>query len=77
MEGDSKEAMNVSRWAGPLASASTKDLPMDVAAPQAAGRFRVCMVSDFFLPNGGGVENHIYQLSQHLLADGHYVTTYT
>ena len=31
------------------------------------------MMSDFFYPNMGGVENHIYQLSQHLLTRGHKV----
>jgi phosphatidylinositol glycan class A protein len=29
------------------------------------------MVSDFFFPNTGGVEVHIFQLSQCLLARGH------
>ena len=33
------------------------------------------MISDFFFPNMGGVENHIYQLSQCLLARGHKVNT--
>ncbi len=31
------------------------------------------MVSDFFYPNIGGVESHIYQLSQALKERGHYV----
>ena len=31
------------------------------------------MISDFFYPNMGGVENHIYQLSQCLIARGHKV----
>ncbi len=31
------------------------------------------MRSDFFYPNFGGVENHIYQLSQCLLSLGHKV----
>jgi hypothetical protein len=50
------------------------------AAPTAAGgraegriRHRVLMVSDFFYPNFGGVENHIYQLSQCLIDQGHKV----
>ena len=33
------------------------------------------MVSDFFYPNMGGVESHIYQLSQCLIALGHKVST--
>jgi phosphatidylinositol glycan class A protein len=36
-------------------------------------RHTVCMVSDFFYPNVGGVESHIYQLSQCLLERGHKV----
>lgn len=35
------------------------------------------MVSDFFYPNMGGVESHIYQLSQCLLARGHKVIIIT
>ncbi|ONI01500.1 hypothetical protein PRUPE_6G143200 [Prunus persica] len=34
-------------------------------------RHRILMVSDFFYPNFGGVENHIYYLSQCLLKLGH------
>lgn len=48
----------------------------DAACPDedpasAPGQLRVLMVSDFFYPNTGGVESHIYQLSQCLLAAGH------
>ena len=35
------------------------------------------MVSDFFFPNQGGVENHIYHLSQCLLQRGHKVIVVT
>ena len=35
------------------------------------------MVSDFFYPNIGGVESHIYQLSQCLLNRGHKVVIVT
>ena len=35
------------------------------------------MVSDFFYPNMGGVESHIYQLSQCLLERGHKVIVIT
>eukprot|EP00850_Spirogloea_muscicola_P022689 SM000307S11686 [mRNA] locus=s307:68156:76880:+ [translate_table: standard] len=38
---------------------------------------RVLMVSDFFYPNFGGVENHIYYLSQCLLQRGHKVVVLT
>lgn len=33
------------------------------------------MVSDFFHPNVGGVEGHIYQLAQCLIANGQKVST--
>lgn len=36
-------------------------------------RHSVCMVTDFFLPNVGGVENHVLQLSQCLMEQGHKV----
>ncbi|KAI4304692.1 hypothetical protein MLD38_040167 [Melastoma candidum] len=42
-----------------------------------AERHRVLMVSDFFYPNFGGVENHIYYLSQCLLELGHKVVVMT
>ncbi|KAL0044537.1 hypothetical protein WJX82_011610 [Trebouxia sp. C0006] len=35
------------------------------------------MVSDFLYPNAGGVENHIYQLSQCLISRGHKVVILT
>jgi len=37
----------------------------------------ICMVSDFFYPNMGGVESHIYQLSQCLIEKGHKVVVAT
>lgn len=37
----------------------------------------ICMVSDFFYPNMGGVESHIYQLSQCLMDRGHNVVVVT
>ncbi|KAM5582281.1 phosphatidylinositol N-acetylglucosaminyltransferase subunit A [Rosa sericea] len=40
-------------------------------------RHRILMVSDFFYPNFGGVENHIYYLSQCLLKLGHKVVVMT
>lgn len=45
--------------------------------PPPPGRLRLLMVSDFFYPNTGGVEAHIYQLSQCLLAAGHKVVVLT
>ncbi|KAL5547662.1 hypothetical protein UlMin_002893 [Ulmus minor] len=40
-------------------------------------RHSILMVSDFFYPNFGGVENHIYYLSQCLLKLGHKVVVMT
>lgn len=37
-------------------------------------KHRILMVSDFFYPNFGGVENHVYYLSQCLLKLGHKVS---
>ncbi|KAL0453339.1 UNVERIFIED_CONTAM: Phosphatidylinositol N-acetylglucosaminyltransferase subunit A [Sesamum latifolium] len=41
------------------------------------GKHRILMVSDFFYPNFGGVENHIYYLSQCLIKLGHKVIVMT
>ncbi|XP_018567038.1 N-acetylglucosaminyl-phosphatidylinositol biosynthetic protein isoform X2 [Anoplophora glabripennis] len=38
---------------------------------------KICMVSDFFFPNMGGVEEHIYNLSQCLIQKGHKVVIMT
>ncbi|XP_059620300.1 phosphatidylinositol N-acetylglucosaminyltransferase subunit A [Phlebotomus argentipes] len=38
---------------------------------------RICMASDFFYPNMGGVEEHIFSLSQCLLEKGHKVIVVT
>jgi phosphatidylinositol glycan class A protein len=35
------------------------------------------MVSDFFFPNMGGVESHMYQLSQCLMRKGHKMVVVT
>ncbi|XP_047182286.1 phosphatidylinositol N-acetylglucosaminyltransferase subunit A-like [Vigna umbellata] len=40
-------------------------------------KHRVLMVSDFYYPNFGGVENHVYYLSQCLLKLGHKVVVVT
>ncbi|XP_054871260.1 phosphatidylinositol N-acetylglucosaminyltransferase subunit A isoform X1 [Amphiprion ocellaris] len=47
-------------------------------APRVCNRkHNICMVSDFFYPNMGGVESHIYQLSQCLIEKGHKVVIAT
>jgi len=38
---------------------------------------KIALVSDFFHPNVGGVENHVYQLAQCLLQRGHKVIVIT
>lgn len=40
-------------------------------------RHRIAMVCDFFHPNLGGVENHIWSLSHHLIQLGHKVIVIT
>ncbi|KOB64137.1 N-acetylglucosaminyl-phosphatidylinositol biosynthetic protein [Operophtera brumata] len=40
-------------------------------------RHVICMASDFFYPNTGGVEEHIYNLSQCLIKRGHKVIVIT
>ncbi|XP_046145039.1 phosphatidylinositol N-acetylglucosaminyltransferase subunit A [Osmia bicornis bicornis] len=40
-------------------------------------KHKICMVSDFFYPNMGGVEEHIFNLSQCLLGFGHKVVVLT
>jgi phosphatidylinositol N-acetylglucosaminyltransferase subunit A len=40
-------------------------------------QYRIAMVCDFFYPNLGGVENHIYALSQTLIRRGHKVIIIT
>ncbi|XP_018101518.1 phosphatidylinositol N-acetylglucosaminyltransferase subunit A isoform X2 [Xenopus laevis] len=54
--------------------------PYNTAACACHGTHRfhsICMVSDFFYPNVGGVESHIYQLSQCLIERGHKVIIVT
>ncbi|KAL9958833.1 hypothetical protein ACROYT_G035901 [Oculina patagonica] len=48
-----------------------------MAAPPVQEKHNICMVSDFFYPNMGGVESHIYQLSQCLIQRGHKVVIVT
>jgi glycosyltransferase involved in cell wall biosynthesis len=70
-------------------SVMAKTAPNGDAGPQASGdgsvkpfpastkRLRILMISDFFYPNFGGVENHIYELSQCFLSRGHHVVVMT
>ena len=40
-------------------------------------KYKICLVSDFFYPNMGGVESHLYQVAQCLLERGHDVVIVT
>ncbi|XP_015117854.1 N-acetylglucosaminyl-phosphatidylinositol biosynthetic protein [Diachasma alloeum] len=40
-------------------------------------KHRICMISDFFYPNMGGVEEHIFNLAQCLIGRGHKVVVLT
>ena len=42
---------------------------------QSKRKYRIAMVCDFFYPRMGGVEMHIWSLSQHLIRMGHKGTT--
>ncbi|KAI9298631.1 phosphatidylinositol N-acetylglucosaminyltransferase GPI3 subunit [Neoconidiobolus thromboides FSU 785] len=40
-------------------------------------KLNICFVSDFFFPNVGGVESHLYHLAQQLIEKGHKVIVIT
>ena len=67
-------------WRGPGAGAADAD-GSEGEGPRGVRRrrrrHRVAMVSDFFYPHVGGVETHIWSLSQHLLRRGHKVVVVT
>ena len=45
--------------------------PAQQPQPEKQQRFRIALVSDFFVPNLGGVEMHIYNVAQSLMGRGH------
>ncbi|CAB9510779.1 Phosphatidylinositol N-acetylglucosaminyltransferase GPI3 subunit [Seminavis robusta] len=49
----------------------------DITATIKDGRYRIAFVCDFFYPRFGGVEMHIWSLSQHLIRQGHKVILIT
>ena len=53
------------------------DVPTATATFRGPTKHNICMVSDFFYPNMGGVESHIYELSQCLIEKGHKVVVAT
>jgi hypothetical protein len=44
--------------------------------PTLRRKYNVAMISDFFYPNMGGVEMHLYQLSHCLIKRGNKVTSF-
>jgi phosphatidylinositol N-acetylglucosaminyltransferase subunit A len=57
---------------GCVGNSSTQQQPR-----QPKRRYNIAMVCDFFYPRTGGVENHIWSLSQHLIRLGHKVIVVT
>ena len=47
------------------------------SSSSSTARYSILMVSDFFFPNLGGVEMHIWSLSQCLIQRGHKVVVLT
>jgi phosphatidylinositol glycan class A protein len=73
----------IDRWAVPEGPASGDGWwPHEgdgwlAAGDPASPALSILMVSDFFLPNTGGVELHVYSLAQCLIRRGHKVTVLT
>eukprot|EP00124_Ichthyophonus_hoferi_P000999 Ihof_evm11s44 gene=Ihof_evmTU11s44 len=51
--------------------------PVSSQVVKYGSHYVICMVSDFFYPNVGGVESHIYQISQRLIELGHKIVVIT
>ena len=60
-----------------LSKADQADRNIPNHAPPLHKRHRIAMVCDFFWPSLGGVENHIWSLSQQLVRRGHHVIIIT
>eukprot|EP00434_Breviolum_minutum_P016559 symbB.v1.2.014599.t1/scaffold1071.1/size202461/12 len=60
---------HMARWGG--------ESNWSVGSMEAMEALKICMVSDFFHPGLGGVEMHIYQLSECLIQRGHKVIVLT
>jgi hypothetical protein len=56
-------------------SSNTNATMMMKQTLQSKRKYRIAMVCDFFYPRMGGVEMHIWSLSQHLIRMGHKGTT--
>jgi phosphatidylinositol glycan class A protein len=61
-----------------LISSPVQPLSSSTASSSSShSKYRICMISDFFYPNMGGVEMHIWCLSQCLIQRGHKVIVIT
>lgn len=49
----------------------------DLISKTSSKKLNICMISGFFYPNIGGVETHIFELSRHLIQNGHKVIIIT
>lgn len=76
-DGDSGQGGDLSPSSSPPPAATAAAAAARSALLALGRKHRVCMVSDFFYPNMGGVESHIYQLSQCLIERGHKVIVLT
>lgn len=47
---------------------------MDTSSPKRKRFYNIAMFCDFFYPNMGGVENHLYQVASCLVLRGHKVS---
>lgn len=77
-ERGSNELLDHTGSAGPVGSTgSTGSDVLTVLDPPKKRSYNIAMMSDFFYPQPGGVELHVYQLAQRLIARGHSVVVVT
>ena len=62
---------------GPKVASSDSGTTHSLGSNTRQYRHKICMVSDFFYPRLGGVEMHLWSLSQNLLRLGHKVIVVT
>lgn len=72
----SKEAPAITRSSSSSAFKSS-ELNTLLYTKRRKGKFNIAMISDFFYPNMGGVEMHLYQVSQCLIKRGNKVIIIT
>ena len=64
-------------WAAPCTRSGASASARGAHAEMAARPLRIMMSTDFFYPDAGGVECHVYSLAQGLIARGHAVCVLT